>query len=905
MAIIEVEGAGRFEVDDKFLDLPEAEQQSLLREMTADTGDGPLTGADALIGTTKGVNTALFADVLGAPVDLATFGLNLLPGVEIQEPVGGSKQLRGLLADANIGYKSVADLPRQQQPFAIGGETLGAAIPIAGGVGLAARGANLATRAAPTGSAVRDLLSDVVSTAARKPGTTAATELGLATTAGVGGGLAETIAPGNELARLGGEVAGGLAPAAALATVGKGAKRVLDVARSFTPSGRERLAADVVQRRAVKEGVDREQLAKRLLEDDEGITSAQRVPEAFLIELENTLRRTNSDLDARLGEANKQVIENIKDAFVGGRADPEIFADALDTQINLKLQTARQAAAKINPSSPDARSQANRIVRDALEGSLRDARKQESALWGQVDRDITIAPNSTLQAYKNVKLQLLEEEGLPAPVEAFAARIKKILKQDTDLTDADLDAIDRGVMSNTEISDVIGRMLSDVESPSGTATRAARPKKVTSGDLLRFRSRLLSMSRDALRGENPSRALSRQLKLLADGALYDLSRLDVMGVDDARQFSFALNQRFSRGDVGRILEFDAQATGRIDPDLTLESTIRRGGPAAAVASRDIQQAVSPLEEFGRNQTPEVRAQIEEFLRDMARQTVTKSTGEIKPEALATFRANNREILRQFPQLDNALKDAGTAARSAESYVRGVTAGSRTFQQVSALGDAIQVESAPKAVKAALGRFNRSTDQMDNIIAAARAGGDDAVAGLRTILMDELLDAATVKGKLSGKILQSTSGQQRILDYLQSKGVLDATRRENLKTLADTAARVEQYLTTRAGKQFDLGKTGPFEDFLIRVIGARIGALSFIGEASGATLVAAGAGSRALRSILSDMPALRVRDVLARAVEDPEFMAELLSKPTSVRARNARDTRILSYLLASGLVAEDE
>ena len=105
MAVIEVEGAGRFEVDDKFFDLPEAEQQSLLREMTADSGDGPLTGADALIGTTKGVNTALFADVLGTPVDLATFGLNLIPGVDIQEPVGGSRQFRGVLADAGIGYE--------------------------------------------------------------------------------------------------------------------------------------------------------------------------------------------------------------------------------------------------------------------------------------------------------------------------------------------------------------------------------------------------------------------------------------------------------------------------------------------------------------------------------------------------------------------------------------------------------------------------------------------------------------------------------------------------------------------------------------------------------------------------------------------------------------------------------
>lgn len=873
MAVIEVDGAGRFEVDEKFFNLPEDEQQALLRGLVSE--DDALTTGDVLSGIGKGINVGMFADVLGAPVDLTTGAINLgadllgADNFEIQRPIGGSKQLRGLLSDAGLGYESITDLPEKQRPFAIGGETFGASVPFAAGVGLAAKGANLATRARPTGSAIKDLLSSARDTAARKPVRFGASEAGLATAAGVGGGTAELLAPSNELARLGGELAGALGPTAALTAAGPAVDRVVQLGRSFTPSGRKKTAAEILQQRAVDEGIDPQDLSKKLLERDGGITSAQRVPEAFIVELENTLRSSNKDLDARLKNANDEVTENLKASFMAGDVSPEAFEAALDAQIAAKIEGARRAASRIGPSSPDAAEQANLVVRSALEDSLKSARKQESALWGRVDRNIVVDPEETLAAFKDVRGRLLDEERLPEPIEAFANRVKSVLKQDG-FDDADIDDIENGV------------------------------KAITSGDLLRFRSRLLAMARDEASGQNPNRSLAGQLGVLADGALSDLSRMSVDGVDVARTFSRTLNERFSRGEVGKVLEFDYQSSSKVAPELTLNA-IRRGGPAAAVAEREFMTATQPIGE-GAPQT-DIAPQIQEFLSDMARKTVTKSTGEVKPEALATFRDNNRQILRQYPQLDRALSDAANAQRLVDEYTNLIQRGS-SINNVTALGETIRVRKPVAAVKNAVANFDRSPAQMDAIVDAAIAGGEQSISGLRSILIEELLDSATTSGRLSGKALKENLRQTKVLDYLREKGVVDAKRQANLNKLADAAETIESYRTTRTGK-FDLGKTSPIEDFLIRVVGARIGALSLIGEATGASLVAAGAGSKALRALLSDMPALRVRDVLARAVEEPDFMAELLSKPTSVRARNARDTRILAYLLASGLVAEDE
>ena len=134
--------------------------------------DEEVTASDIAIGAVKGANTALLADFFGGLVDLG----NILPmspdlielgksafnqlvritehhrGVPRDEmtpkyertarerefdrpfteaPIAGRRQLRGMVADAGIGYRNRADIPRGQQIGAVGGEIFGGSIPFA------------------------------------------------------------------------------------------------------------------------------------------------------------------------------------------------------------------------------------------------------------------------------------------------------------------------------------------------------------------------------------------------------------------------------------------------------------------------------------------------------------------------------------------------------------------------------------------------------------------------------------------------------------------------------------------------------------------------------------------------------------------------------------------------------
>ena len=57
----------------------------------------------------------------------------------------------------------------------------------------------------------------------------------------------------------------------------------------------------------------------------------------------------------------------------------------------------------------------------------------------------------------------------------------------------------------------------------------------------------------------------------------------------------------------------------------------------------------------------------------------------------------------------------------------------------------------------------------------------------------------------------------------------------------------------------------------------------------------------MREIFATMPKLRARSVLMEAIQDPKYMADLLSMETSVAKRAATDRRIRLALINAGVI----
>jgi hypothetical protein len=102
-----------------------------------------------------------------------------------------------------------------------------------------------------------------------------------------------------------------------------------------------------------------------------------------------------------------------------------------------------------------------------------------------------------------------------------------------------------------------------------------------------------------------------------------------------------------------------------------------------------------------------------------------------------------------------------------------------------------------------------------------------------------------------------------------------------------------------------GETDMFIDLVGSLGGASVTALSPAAKNIGHSLIWARAGASVGRKILSKMPTMKLREVLGDAMLDPGFMKVLLTKPTSVQARQSRDKKLMFYMLSNDLVSEKD
>lgn len=850
----------------------------------------------------QGLNTRL-ANILGTPVDLATAAIGtighqtglLREPPALEQSFGGSASIRRGMERLGLPtYGNIRELPPDLRPFAVGGETfMGSVAPGLAGVGLAQ-----ATRAA-AGSIPR-LVDPATRLAQEFPRRFLAAEAGMSGGAATGAAIAEMAAPGSPGARLAGELIGGTASPIAMTMRAGGP--VVDTLRrtieSFTPSGRETAAARTVQQMFAATGESPQLVINALRKQDPlgiNLTAGQRTASPTMLGLETRLAQSSPQFKAEASRLATEGFERLQGLGqnIAGEAPIKPLAEAARKRVvsTQGLAQAREAAARqaaqgtreaIGDVTESGMTAASVAAREALEGSVSAARAQERQLWSKIPRDIEVEPTGVLAARERIREGLLPNESMPQPIETFTGNLA------------------RGAGRNVEVAQVTPEGVPMIGTEE---VRAA----VTSGDLLRLRNRALDAARNARNKANPDYDLARQMNEIADGALEDLSRIDIPAVAPAREYSRNLNQALTRGAPAEVMARAPGGGDRVPAEVTLERAFRGsgftnagGGTRGSVAFRELAEGA----QFGGQGQQMLDAQ-ETFLRGAAQATIG-SDGRVKPDALRQFLRRNEEILTQFPQLRSQLANAERAER-VFLQMSAISSKAQKNAARTLLGQMTQTGNDPVSVVTDVIRSNNPRAGIESLARSAQRAGPDAVGGLRSATLESLFKQASGKdGKIDfARLNQAMNvpgsyqpGAESIMQTMRRTGVLDEKTQQNLQTIIDRANILTRAVGTRS--DFDRLMQDPdmLTDFIVRSVGANIGAMA--GRSTGATLVAAQAGSAALRNIINKMPAAKTQAILIEAAKDPVLMVRLLQKPTNVNQAREAMRQINGYMLNAGV-----
>ena len=902
MIKVEIDGVGVVEFDDSFSELSPAEQQKTVNEISAKYTPRRSSDLDKAGAVAKGFNTGFLADTFGAPVDLVNAGLSAV-GLGTEAPFGGSESIRRLLAAGNMGYANEQDLPKDQRALARGGRTAGQVTGMAAPVfGMAGRlsPAQALMQSPPSKSAVKSIASEMVKSTARNPGQMAAIEGASAYGAGQARMIAEDVAPGNENVGTASEVVGGLLSPLALAR--KPIEKAKQFADTFSPSGRERAASQKVSEilREQNPGITDEQITgiARQLRDAEGpgrtaqVTSDELARKTFTAMDNKLIADAGDEAKTAIKNQNKKTTEafNRKIRQMQNSGNPEMVKEAARIRLDMftkRMQTrvdnaesrVGEAVAKVLNKNSDDAVAASREARRIIDGELQKARQTETQLWSEVDKSVTI-PNlgmGTIKRTDKIKAEMLPEEKLPAPIEAFVNRLRRNEKVGKD-------------------AEPYFQRQSDLQP---TPRPIEKPSAISAKDLFRARSRALEMAREAKAKMKFGEA--RRMNEIADAMLDDLMTVSDETATLARDFSRKLNERFNTKLIKGIRD--------AEPEVALE----KGIGAASDTQRALNiQAMRRATESG--EASEVLAKTQKnFIQAGAARVIDAQTGQVNPRKLAELIKNNPQTLREVGLLDD-VTNIDQQVRLAEILQKTAKGGQGFATQRSIAGQILdkgKKGGLRNVVNNAFESKFQAEAFRDLTNMVKRAKSPEALEGLRHEVFDTLLSKATIKGGdldglISGKqleeLLSSKVGEKTLRQNLLSSKLVTPEQLTNLAHIGQKARIFEEAATDPAKLNTIITTGDGVVNLLARVIGSKVGANSAVGQMmGGTTLIAQSAFSKMAQKTIEKVPALKVQGVLTKAMEDPKFMAMLLEM--GPKAPKQVNTRINAYLLQAGLLED--
>jgi hypothetical protein len=819
------------------------------------------------------------------------------------------------------------------------------------------------------GKFIADTAALIGQTAQKYPKSFLAAEVAGAAGAGLGAGIAETVAPGEAGPRFVGEVAGGfLFPGRMVLSASGNAKDFVGtLAQSLSKESREGRAANKLFTILDEAGEDVPALLRRLTQPvAEGAvpTVAQKTGSTTLSVLETTLAKNNAQYGAdvlKQGEdslkAYKLLAQRLQDI-----GSPEALTKAaelrqsyFDGMLNTRLQLADAEAARrvanITKDTPQSRAQIGDIVKTQTDLALKDAREHERFLWQNAFKDSVeqvqkggktvlqykeVTPTNTGEEFLNIATSMTPERfnaRMPAEVRKIMARLG--------IDDAAIKRYEQGKQTQEylETGKVPAEYLtrttpapkSSLELPPGVSPvigvgeQKTVFKDTNVNDLINIRSDLLSFARDAAaRGEA---ANANFYGRLAESTLQDLNTLQSPAYDAARQFSRSLNDTFTRTYAGDVAT-GVTKTGaeKIPAEILVSRAFGSNADVTALRMQEIQDAVGmmrtqyddvvarfgpdsaeamqlkPFADLATQRVDSIGDAQQRVLRLAAAKTVDPVTGRVSQKQLTNFVNENRAMLDKFG-VTNDLQDALKAENAFQAISQQNSHINKKLRQDTAFAQVLKSENPTRAVTDVL-NSKYPVKNFANIAKLAKADGPEAVAGLKSTVYDYAFTQAGGLDKFDvskfRKILFEPIGPGKppLLTILRSQGLVDNAEVRNLLSIIRPMERIEKAMGSKQLMDEVVTGADAVTELAMRVVGSRVG-----GAASGGgpgSLIAASAGSKAVRNIFDKAPTMMIRGIIEQATKDPQLMALLLKKGVTEGERIQMARQLHGYLGAAGL-----
>lgn len=818
----------------------------------------------------------------------------------------GIEKVAGDIEAGGVRFtKPTSEMPSEVRPYGVAGETFGASVPF---MGAPYAPGMVAAQPQRVPGAISSVTSPIVGrlTQSRPGGYGPApltkmqqyaleapkrflnTEVAGATGASIGGGVAESIAPGQEGVRMGAEVAGGVLQPTRL-ILGTGALAV-NLGKKFlmrwNPAVANSEAARNIQKIVIGSGEEIGPIARNLMEPDTpGVTptAAAKAESPALQALESELKNESRKFGL---EAQKQTTESLDTLrrLVGefekiGTPDAlrkagEIRLNRYKMLLEARLRNAEErtkdVAAKITSDKPEARATISKASQHYVEEALKASRKEEKKLWKTVPQGVPTKADNIVKRYGEIVADMLPEE---------ADRLDPVIR--------------------------------------GVAKRLEAKGTTVSGEILQIRSRMLSLARDASAAGDSNNA--RRFGELAEAALDDLNSLGSLpGLERAREFSKALHDTFTRTFAGDTLAKAGSGKKRIPPELTMRAALGAGKEKGALRFRQMREAVEFMSKQGTGTTDDA-ARVsglmdtqERTLRLAASEAVDPTTGRASVRKLANFMRNNEELLSQFPEVRKIVMKA-MGSEEGLAKLEGITKQRQKRAGQTAFGKLVGSENTTAVVGKAITGANPTRD-FNQIALLARRGGRETVDGLVSATMDHVFRLSERGDGISFIALEKTlsqpqkSGGKSLVDLIGGSKIMNEQQVQNLTKLVKIGARIERVAAGGLPTENVVPIPSGIFDLLARVVGAKAGAAlhkAMPGGGSGASLIAASRGSQYVRDVLERIPADRVREAMMEAAKNPELMAAFLQRKTSAKEGMKVARQIHAYLLQAGLVPDSQ